>query len=353
MSVATNVAAWAVFSPPALMGLQYITISFFLCFVKEHANPRNELRLSCQYNSNSAKIETNHMEKRHQLAIDILIAILVVAVIILIDHLFVDLRSKPADDVWNRENIEEQEGENGQEGKKGYYQLKVGERAFVPILDFHHIGTAPANADKITRSYFIEPLKFEQILKDLLDNDYRPFFVSEVVDYLSKKQLPQEKIMAITFDDGNEDFYTQAWPILQKYNIKTSIYIMTGVGGSNYLSKDQIIELAESGLVEIGSHTVWHPKLTKISSAEALKELTDSKKMLADLLGKDITVICYPFGLYNDQIKELAGQAGYQAGLTYDQDAWQDPDDLLALKRISIYPELNIVKLLDKLKTEN
>ncbi|MCX6744425.1 MAG: polysaccharide deacetylase family protein [Candidatus Parcubacteria bacterium] len=287
------------------------------------------------------------MDIKRQFLLDILIAILVVAVIILVDNLFINLKSKPADDNWFSSSIAPENVETSVELQP------ISGKAFIPILNFHHIDTAPAKADKVTRSFYVVPAKFEQIINDLLDNDYRPVFMSEVADYLGKKQLPQENIMAITFDDGNEDFYTNAWPILQKYKIKSSLYIMTGVKGKSWLTPEQILELDKSGLVEFGSHTVWHPKLTKISEEEQRRELVDSKEFLGKLLNKQIEILCYPFGLYNDSIKALAKEVGYKASLTFDQDAWQNPDDLMALTRISVYPGLDVMKFLDKLKTEN
>jgi len=125
------------------------------------------------------------------------------------------------------------------------------------------------------------------------------------------------------------------------------------VAGANWLTTDQIVELDKSGLVEIGSHTVWHPYLKRVAKERQWQELNDSKKFLDKLLNKSINVICYPFGMYNQQIEDLAKQAGYEAGLTFDQDAWQPTDNLLELKRISVYPSLDVIKFLEKLKMVN
>jgi peptidoglycan/xylan/chitin deacetylase (PgdA/CDA1 family) len=121
------------------------------------------------------------------------------------------------------------------------------------------------------------------------------------------------------------------------------MYIMTGVKGQSWLTADQILELDATGLVEFGSHTVWHPKLTKASAEEINYELTKSKEYLEKLLNKKVTVMAYPFGLYNEAIKNQTKDAGYLAGLTFDQDAWQNPSDLFSL---------GIVKFLEKLQNE-
>jgi peptidoglycan/xylan/chitin deacetylase (PgdA/CDA1 family) len=269
-----------------------------------------------------------------------------VAAIILADHLYINLKSQPADFNWQTPQLE------SKEVTADLVDIEDGKPVFLPILNFHHIGTAPAKASAVTKSFYIEPARFEDIIKELINDGYEGIFASEAVDYLQQKKMPQGKIVVLTFDDGNEDFYTNAWPILQKYNLKSSMYLMTGVRGKDWLSVDQILELNDTGLVEFGSHTVWHSKLTKISPEELNKELIDSKEYLEKLLNHKIDILCYPFGLYNDEVKELAQTAGYRAGLTFDQDAWQNPDDLLALTRISVYPELNVIKFLEKLKLE-
>jgi peptidoglycan/xylan/chitin deacetylase (PgdA/CDA1 family) len=125
---------------------------------------------------------------------------------------------------------------------------------------------------------------------------------------------------------------------------------MTGVKGKRWLTSEQIVELDKSGLVEIGSHTVWHPYLKRVAKDRQWQELNDSKIYLDKLLNKSINIICYPFGMYNQQIEDLAKQAGYEAGLTFDQDAWQNPNNLFELKRISVYPGLDVIKFLEKLE---
>ena len=287
--------------------------------------------------------------KKHWI-FDIIIGLLLIITIILIDILIVRFKSAPGE--FQGRFLKEEEPGLLENGNIPIQKISADEKVFIPILNFHHIDRAPLNLSKIDKSFYIEPEKFEAVLKDLIINNYRPVFVSEIVKYLKADELPQEKIMAITFDDGNEDFYTQAWPILQKLKIKSNMYVMTGVRGANWLTPEQIIELDKSGLVEIGSHTVWHPYLTRISKIEQLRELKDSKEFLDKLLNKNINVICYPFGLFNQQVEGLAQEVGYNAGLTFDQEAWQKSDDLMGLKRISVYPGLEVIKFLDKLKNE-
>ena len=300
--------------------------------------------------------------KKRQLLFNILIVILVILVFILIDLFISSLKSSPAEDqpeiikenssflsrIFNNEEAPVEEPEV----KKPEFTLEKfdpEEKVFVPILNFHHISSAPAGVSKTTASYYIEPAEFEEILKSLIEAGYQAVFVSQMVDWLEQGVLPQEKIIALTFDDGNINFYTNAWPILRARKLKSNIYIMSGVGGKNYLNEAQIIEVVKDGYVELGSHTVWHPKLTQIPKTERLYELEKSKDDLEELIPWQVTVLSYPYGLFNQDIKDLAKAVGYKAALTYDQEAWQDPMDLFELKRISVFPGMNVVKFLDKL----
>lgn len=222
----------------------------------------------------------------------------------------------------------------------GYYQP--------PIFSFHHISSAPSGVSKNIASLYIEPDKFEQILINLKENNYKTVFVSEIVDLLGKNEKSPSDWVAITFDDGNIDFYDNVFPLLKKHNIKTSLYIMTGARGKNYMSPEQIKEVSESELVEIGSHTVYHPNLTNISSEKVKQEVVESKKYLEELLGKDIYGFCYPFGDYNELAKNAVREAGYKYALSYNHRPKDDITDLFEINRTGVWAGMNIMKFLQE-----
>lgn len=220
---------------------------------------------------------------------------------------------------------------------------------FVPILVFHHIDTAPARMDSAGKSLFVEPAQLEKILVDLQKNNYQPVFVSEIATYLANDEKPPSNIVALTFDDGYENFYTNAWPLLQKYKIKSSIFIMTGAKGKKFLTPQQIIDLDKSNLVEIGSHTVYHPHLDKLSQKDQYDELKNSKDTLEKLLGKEIDGICYPFGVYNPQIEDLAKVIGYKFGLAFNHLPLEDTTDVFSIDRVGVWPKMNVISYLQNL----
>lgn len=250
--------------------------------------------------------------------------------------------------------------QNKNSSLKNSSNIEVGEQEIIyeslpenyqpPIFSLHHISSAPTGASKNIASLYLSPEEFEKILISLKDSGYKTVFVSEIVDLLVKGQKPPNDWVAITFDDGNIDFYNSAFPLLEKYNAKTSLYIMTGVRGENYMSAEQIREVDASGLVEIGSHTVFHSNLIKISSAKKEEELKNSRKYLEDLLDKSVFGLAYPLGNYDEETKDLASQSGYKYGLTYNHRSKKSEVDFFEINRFGVWPGMNVVKFLENLQ---
>jgi peptidoglycan/xylan/chitin deacetylase (PgdA/CDA1 family) len=115
--------------------------------------------------------------------------------------------------------------------------------------------------------------------------------------------------LSFTFDDGTTSQFSNARPLLQRYGMSGTFYIISGSVGLNswYMTANQVRELANGG-AEIGSHTVTHPHLSQVSSTDAMYELADSKRYLEGLVGKSVEQFASPFGDYNaavlDQIRQ-------------------------------------------------
>jgi len=162
------------------------------------------------------------------------------------------------------------------------------------------------------------------------------------------KSTPANAV-ALTFDDGFEDNYTRAWPILQQHGFTATIFLVTGAlaetsawreGGlarARMLSLQQILEMAAGGIT-FGSHTVSHRRLTALEGqAEIDRELVESRVALEQLLQREVLSVCYPFSQVNPLIKARVRIAGYQMGFTYDPGYVGSPGhDWLELRRTGI-----------------
>jgi len=250
-------------------------------------------------------------------------------------------------DVKNNQNLEKDvESSSEVYSVEKEKMVKIEDKFKLPILLFHHIGNDTAGLSDSAKTWYVSVEKFAEILGKIEELGYKPIFLSEFLDYLEVGEMP-EKSLVISFDDGTIDFYTDAWPILKKYNFKSSVNLMTGVRGENYLDKEKILELDKTGLVEFQSHTVYHAYLTMVGEEELLGELQKSKKYIEDLLNKKTEIIAYPFGLYNEAVSLKAKDLGYKLGLTIKSGVWQDKNNLMEMKRNIITENTEIIKILD------
>lgn len=180
----------------------------------------------------------------------------------------------------------------------------------VPVLMYHGVSDDLWGMTEL----FVKPSVMEAQIQYLLDNGYTPIWFEDLpnVDKI-------EKPVILTYDDGYMDNYLELFPILQKYNVKATIFVVTGTIDYNprSLTTEQIREMSDSGLVSIQSHTVSHGYLNAQTPEEQKYELTKSKVDLAAITGKDPCVICYPSGRFNDTTLELAKQY-YAMGINMD-----------------------------------
>ena len=136
----------------------------------------------------------------------------------------------------------------------------------VPILTYHYIEYPTNPDDTIRKGLTVLPSNFEAQIINLRENEYK--FITPYDLYLALKGEKEisEKSVIVTFDDGFGDFYTDAYPIIKKYEIPVTVFMVTGlINQPNYLTYEQIIDILKSGYVEFGSHSWSHKNLTMIS----------------------------------------------------------------------------------------
>jgi len=173
----------------------------------------------------------------------------------------------------------------------------------------------PESADQIRIGLTVSTEEFESQIKYLTENDYQFITLGELYENIEKKKVPK-KAAVLTFDDGYDDNFNEAFPILKKYNARGTFFIISSkMGESEYMNEDQIKELSKSGN-EIGSHSVTHPSLERYSGDYLNRELMDSKITLSDLTGKEVISFCYPAGKYNEKTIAAVSEAGYKIAVT-------------------------------------
>lgn len=153
-------------------------------------------------------------------------------------------------------------------------------------------------------------------------------------------ELPPKPII-LTFDDGGETIFTNALPIMQKYNFTGTAYIVFNyVGITNYMDVDQIRGLHAAGW-EIGSHSISHVDLT-IRSDRQMDEIVESRRKLRALLDLPISTFAYPFGAYDKDSLYYAHYAGYIAALGLGNESLQGNKNLFYLYRMAVNGNQNL-----------
>jgi peptidoglycan/xylan/chitin deacetylase (PgdA/CDA1 family) len=189
----------------------------------------------------------------------------------------------------------------------------------------------------------VKPKDFEKQMNWFYKNNWKSFTISELV----KLDKIPEKSFVITFDDGYEDNFTNAFPVLQKYNFKATIYLVpnqtinhweeknTSIL-SNLLNNEQILQMQNSGLVEFGSHTLSHVNLSKTDEFQLEKELIESKKEIEKITNKECEAFAYPYGKFDDKIVQAVKNAGYKNATVVKRGLFEQNDDIFTIKRIGI-----------------
>lgn len=204
-----------------------------------------------------------------------------------------------------------------------------------PILVYHYVEIVLDEKDTIRKSLNTPPYLFIKQLETLKNAGYTFITASQLLDMLDGKIQLLQKPVLITFDDGYRDFYTDVFPILKKYNIKATIYVVSDfINKPNYMFAWQLKQVAQSGLVEIGAHTVHHYALGWSDTALVKYEIEESKKQLEKLIGIPIVSFAYPDGSFDDQAIKLVKEAGFKSAVTTIHGFEVTQENKLSLYRI-------------------
>jgi peptidoglycan/xylan/chitin deacetylase (PgdA/CDA1 family) len=221
--------------------------------------------------------------------------------------------------------------------------------ARVPILMYHSISEPTGN---VVHPYFEMSTSariFESQMKCLREDGYVTISPAQAVTLLASKQLGERNYVVITFDDGFRDFYTHAFPILQKYDLKATMYLPTAYinqGSQPFLGRtcmnwDEVRELHNAGVM-FGSHTVSHPLLRVLPEPELEREICESKGKIEDELGSSIDSFAYPYAFpeedkaFTHRLRDLLKATGYHHGVSTVIGSVQAMEERYFLRRLPV-----------------
>lgn len=223
----------------------------------------------------------------------------------------------------------------------------------IPILMYHAIHVMDPS-EAANAGLIVDPTTFESHLQALKEAGYYTLTPDEAYKALTENVLPKnKKVVWLTFDDSLKDFYTNAFPLLQKYQMKATNNVITGfvqAGREDMLTLDEIKEMKEKGM-SFEDHTVNHPDLSTATADQQTLELRDSKAFLDDNLSQKTTTVAYPSGRYSDATLQIAESLGYKMGLTTNNGLASLSNGLLSLNRVRVNPTTTAEDLLNEIAT--
>ena len=142
--------------------------------------------------------------------------------------------------------------------------------------------------------------------------------------------------MALTFDDGYQDFYSTAVPIMRPLGITATNYVPTMlVGRPSYMTWSEI-QLLDSEGYEMAAHSQFHVDVSKVSASRAEIEIFGAKSDLENHLGHEVVDWAYPYGGYSYSTVQLVHDAGYLSGATTKPGGWHDAMQIPVMTRVRV-----------------
>jgi peptidoglycan/xylan/chitin deacetylase (PgdA/CDA1 family) len=217
----------------------------------------------------------------------------------------------------------------------------------VPILMYHSVSE---DAEEGVEPYYrlaTHPKRFAEQMQWLHNAGFRGVSLEEAVAALDAGKPEAKSMVAITFDDGFRDFYTAAWPALQKHGFTATMYLPTAFISqkrATFLNRDcmtwnEVRQLRSKG-IRFGSHTVNHPKLHESSWDVIRGELSGSKNTIERELNEEISGFAYPYAFpqedqrFTGTFAKLLREEGYKNCVTTVVGRFRAGDDRLRLKRL-------------------
>ena len=211
----------------------------------------------------------------------------------------------------------------------------------VPILLYHRLG--PVSPDEMT----VTTPVFEAQLKLIQERGYKVIPLAALVAALGDSAVPlPERAVVLTADDGHRTVYSDMFPLIQRLKIPVTLFIYpSAISNADYaMTWAQLAEMKASGLVDIQSHTFWHPNFNverkRLAPAAYEKFTRDqflkAKAVLEQRLGGKVDLLAWPFGIRDEQLDQWAQAAGYVAAFTIERRPVMRSDKIMALPRFIV-----------------
>ena len=223
----------------------------------------------------------------------------------------------------------------------------------IPVLLYHMVEKEEVGLDVIVS---ITPEQLRTHLQTIRENGYTTITYTDYYNYITKgTRLPKKPIL-ITFDDGYTNNYEYLFPLLKEFKMKATIFVVTSTVGTTpgeypHFTWEQAREMQDSGYVDIQSHTHTHADMTSLTLEQVKYELRMSRFLIEKNLGKKCEFLAYPYGFYNDDVLQIATDAGFLITSQVANDISSTATGKIEpVKRITTWGSLTREQLLDLIK---
>ncbi|MDB6022725.1 MAG: Polysaccharide deacetylase [Pedosphaera sp.] len=219
----------------------------------------------------------------------------------------------------------------------------------LPVLMYHSI--SDGSEDNVSPYYrtTTSPRVFAEQMMLLRDEGFRAVSLRQGRELLRRGRTDADKAVAVTFDDGFRDFYSQGFPVLRQHGFSATMFLPTAFIGNEVcrfkerecMTWGEVRELHRAG-IEFGSHTVHHPKLYELDFTQIRTELEVSKSVIEEKLGAAISSFAYPYAFpsadrpFVETLTGLLKGAGYECNATTRIGRVRVDDDPFTLKRLPV-----------------
>ena len=207
----------------------------------------------------------------------------------------------------------------------------------VPILMYHHVNDLPrAVVDAYLRDLTVPVAEFRRQLQFLEAGGASAVGLAELTGYMQGGEPLPRRPVILTFDDGYDDNYHQAYPLLREHGMRGTFFVVAGlVGKPGYMTWEQLREMQLNGM-EIESHSLDHVDLSQLPRPELQRQLVESRRMLEQNLLRPVRYLNYPSGRYSPLVISMARAAGYEAAVTVNYGLVQQRATPYELNRVRV-----------------
>jgi peptidoglycan/xylan/chitin deacetylase (PgdA/CDA1 family) len=213
------------------------------------------------------------------------------------------------------------------------------------VLMYHAIGQPSCGHEA---HYTTPPSQFEAQMRLLRDEGWTTSALGPLLERIRRNQPIPQRTVAITFDDGFACLVDQVGPWLEA-GLQATAYVVSGamdrmarfdtdlgIRARPMISSSALRELCDRGLLEVGSHTINHPDLRRLSDSALANELHGSRQKLEQWLGRSVTSFAYPRGRFDRRVRQAVIDAGYQSACATLAGLNRADTDAFLIRRIQV-----------------